>query len=463
MDLELPKLNLKLRSGDTDIVLKPDHARWREVGDLAYLKAEEEEAIRPFTRNFRGVMPFEGAYAVQQLLAEKYSAVAINGKHREVYVPCSLSHDGIRVIWGRWKEVAIGEVRMSAEISQNTGVSFDVTVMSTLIKQDKVDAFFDRLAERLSTSLLYAGVALELPPASPDGEIDFMTPPKVMAINMRRTPEDLILAENDWLRLYKKMFQWIAMHEAFAARGDCMRGFLLAGDPGTGKSLACSIAAKMAIEKGWTVMYKKDSHGLESVLRMAAAMGNVLVIFEDIDRCFSGDRTLDTDRVLNALDGVGKKANVGFIASSNDASALPEAFIRDGRFSGKFFFELPDAYAAERLLDVHLRKRGCKPFEYEGIGQQLAGMYPASIENVVQEAYDYAVADHGPKAHPDLEDIRLAVKPIRTANQKADAIRAGHKPKRPGMDVFHHADTLVGQVATAIMDPTAAPVTLDEA
>ncbi|MCS7071383.1 MAG: ATP-binding protein, partial [Anaerolinea sp.] len=120
---------------------------------------------------------------------------------------------------------------------------------------------------------------------------------------------DVILPEELKVKLLDDM-------EAFFARGveiyrqlklPPFRKLLLAGVPGTGKTMLCAAMARIAIHKGRVVVYvsgaDRDGASFEKIQRalqaVTAARYPVLLIVEELDAYLQGD---DKARVLNVLD-----------------------------------------------------------------------------------------------------------------------------------------------------------------
>ena len=421
------KLELKLERGDVKRVTVPKGTRWRDVAQYAALEADNEEAVRVYTRTF-AALPWEGAFALQELLTRSYSAVPVPDRFQEMTVPSALGEQ--RVIWGCYQAPGVGQLDQKGRVGTE-GVEYVLTVRARKLEEAKVEELFDSLAKEIGKHELYRGrvgnrkaVALLLPEADSDGDIDLYSPPQVIPIP-NAVPEDLILKETLFRRVNVGLFGHISRKEAGR------RGVLLAGLPGTGKTLTCKIAARLALDAGRVVFYMKDSRGLEAGLRIAARMQPSMLQVEDLDRQLGGNRTDRTDRILQALDGIGSADDVVFMATTNDASTLPEALVRDGRMSSKFIFELLDADAAERLLRSHLGSL-C-PELLNGVGKTCAGMQPASIAAVAEKSHDYAKAEG--RKMIEVDDVVLAIEDVRSGNDMIAAIRATHEPESPKLEI----------------------------
>jgi SpoVK/Ycf46/Vps4 family AAA+-type ATPase len=138
------------------------------------------------------------------------------------------------------------------------------------------------------------------------------------------------------------------------------RKLLLAGVPGTGKTMLCAAMAKLAIAKGRIVVYvsgaDRDGASFEKIQRalqaVTAARYPVLLIVEELDAYLQGD---DKARVLNVLDGVESPNNPEgalLLATTNYPEVIDERIAkRPGRLDRIFVIPtIQDEKHAEKML-----------------------------------------------------------------------------------------------------------------
>jgi SpoVK/Ycf46/Vps4 family AAA+-type ATPase len=138
------------------------------------------------------------------------------------------------------------------------------------------------------------------------------------------------------------------------------RKLLLAGVPGTGKTMLCAAMAKMAIHERRIVVYvsgsDRDGASFEKIQRalqaVAAARYPVLLIVEELDAYLQGD---DKARVLNVLDGVESPNNPEgalLLATTNYPEVIDERIAkRPGRLDRIFVIPtIQNDEHAERML-----------------------------------------------------------------------------------------------------------------
>ena len=359
-------------------VLLPEKLSFRDAARFCAAKADEEEAVTIFPFEIVGVFPWTGAFAVNRLLEREFSATLKSG--------FDMTIDGAKgrtsFKWGIWEIHGLGTLSMEGtKTAQGVNV-YRLLCHSRRMLADKVAAFFEKVLAEVHKRELYAGCALLLQPDS-DGDLNIDSPPMVLPIPAIDS-DALILNRETELAVNAECFH--------AIRQGMRRGIMLAGRPGTGKTLSARIASRIALDQGWSVFYLPDARALESALAIAAAHAPALLVCEDIDRQLSGARTALTDRILNALDGLDRSAKVVLIATSNDPSRLPAALLRPGRLDSSIPFDAPNAETASRLLQLYMPSTA-KDIDYAQAGQACARLLAASIAEVVTRASLYASFD----------------------------------------------------------------------
>ncbi|MDZ4669402.1 MAG: ATP-binding protein [Phototrophicales bacterium] len=138
------------------------------------------------------------------------------------------------------------------------------------------------------------------------------------------------------------------------------RKILLAGVPGTGKTMLCAALAKHAISKRRIVVYvsgsDRDGASFEKIQRafqaVAAARFPTLLVVEELDAYLRGD---DKARILNVLDGIESPNNPQgslMIATTNYPEAIDERLTkRPGRLDRIYVIPvIQDDTQAEAML-----------------------------------------------------------------------------------------------------------------
>jgi len=187
------------------------------------------------------------------------------------------------------------------------------------------------------------------------------------------------------------------------------RKLLLAGVPGTGKTMLCSALAKWAIEQGYLVVYisSADPQGatfvkIEQALSIAASSRYpTLILLEELDAYLSRQ---EKALVLNVLDGAESALNEHgtlLISTTNYPEAIDERVLkRPGRLDRIFIIpEVKLNEDAERMLRLYLGDFWQD--DHTLLVPQLVG-YPGAF---IREVAIYAMTQ---AAFEDLPHVPLA-------------------------------------------------------
>ena len=210
----------------------------------------------------------------------------------------------------------------------------------------------------------------------------------------------------EWLRRRR-----LAFDERARAQGvDAPRGIVLVGVPGCGKSLSAK-----AVSAEWGLPLLKFEMGkvfgpyvgeaearMRSALKLAEALAPCVLWVDEIEKGLAGSRGPDGDsgttkRVFGSfLTWMSdKKKPVFVVATANDVDALPEEFLRKGRFDEVFFVDLPHTQERANILAVHLARRGrdFNTFDLAAHAVATENFSGAELEAVVNDAVFTSLAD----------------------------------------------------------------------
>jgi SpoVK/Ycf46/Vps4 family AAA+-type ATPase len=192
--------------------------------------------------------------------------------------------------------------------------------------------------------------------------------------------------------------------EAQAYGVEPLRGVLLTGVPGTGKSLlAKAIAAlwnlpllRLDVGKVMTGLVGGSEEKMRAVISQVEAIAPCVLWIDEIEKSLSGTKSSNfsdggtLSRVFGTLLTAMEERMQGVvtIATANDIQALPPELIR--RFNEVMFVDLPLETEREEIFRIHLRKRGRDADKLDLNMAELVKathMYTGSeIEKAVKEA-----------------------------------------------------------------------------
>ncbi len=239
--------------------------------------------------------------------------------------------------------------------------------------------------------------------------------------------------------------------------GNVIRGMLMMGPPGCGKTyLAKAIATEAGIpfismsgaefvEVFVGVGASRVRQLFERARRLAYAHGGCIIFLDEIDavgrkRVFSAfggtEETNSTqNQLLAEMDGLGEREeNVIVIGATNAAEqSLDEALLRPGRFDRKIFVEKPDLGEREELFRYYLSKVSTDPdLDVARLARKAVTKSPADIANLVKEAALIATRNKQDRVTYDyiseaFERVDLGLKRTTKVSEKDRMVTAYHE------------------------------------
>lgn len=222
-----------------------------------------------------------------------------------------------------------------------------------------------------------------------------------------------------------------------------LKGLLLTGVPGTGKSLLAKAIGKLwkvpllrlDVGKVMTGLVGGSEEKMRQVIDQAEAMAPCVLWIDEVEKSLSGTKSSNFSdggtlaRVFGTLltamqDGMD---GVTMIATANDITMLPPEFIR--RFNEVFFVDLPGPDERWEILDIHLRKRNRDIKNFEKNKKDLLKTSEdytgAEIEKAVKDAIAAAFyADKKNVSYKEIVDALKDTKPIsKVMKKKVDKLR----------------------------------------
>jgi cell division protease FtsH len=205
---------------------------------------------------------------------------------------------------------------------------------------------------------------------------------------------------------------FLAHPDAYRRMGAKMpRGVLLAGSPGTGKTL---LARAVAGEAGVPFFSASASEFIEMIVGVGASrvrelfaearkVAPSIVFIDEIDTIgrvrgggasVSGhdEREQTLNQILTEMDGFSGTEGVIVIAATNRADILDPALTRPGRFDRVVSVSPPDRGGREAILGIHTRDIPLAPdVDLAQVARVTPGMTGADLANLANEAALLAV------------------------------------------------------------------------
>ncbi len=228
-----------------------------------------------------------------------------------------------------------------------------------------------------------------------------------------------------------------------------IKGILLVGAPGTGKTMLAKAVAteresNLITIKGPEVLSKyvgESEKAVREVFRKAKMAAPCIVFIDEID-AITGVRGEDngdsmvTERIvatlLTEMDGLADMKNIIVLAATNRPDMIDPALLRPGRFDKIIEIPLPDEATRLQILKVHTRRMPLeKSVDLAELAKATENYTGAEIENVVREAGMNAIRSS--RSIVTKADFVFALEEVRPAIPKELADRIKRFKEEPEM------------------------------
>ncbi len=251
--------------------------------------------------------------------------------------------------------------------------------------------------------------------------------------------------------------------------GKILRGILMVGPPGCGKTyLAKAIATEaglpfisMAASEFNEIFVGVGSSRIRQLFKKARTLaygfGGCIIFIDEIDAMghkrtfnqFGGQETNTTqNQLLVEMDGLGsKQENIIVIGATNASEeVLDDALLRPGRFDRKVYITKPGLEGREKLFRYYLGKvKHEASIDVSRLARKAVGKSPAEIENIVKESA--LIATRNQKDVVSVREISEAIERIELGVKQK--IKMNDKEKE--MTAYHETGHLI---ATYLLHPT---------
>jgi cell division protease FtsH len=208
--------------------------------------------------------------------------------------------------------------------------------------------------------------------------------------------------------------------------GKIPKGVLLAGAPGTGKTL---LAKAIAGEANVPFLSVSGSEFVEMFVGVGASRvrdlfdqakrhAPCIVFIDEIDavgrRRGAGvtgghdEREQTLNQLLVEMDGFESSEGIIVIAATNRPDILDPALLRPGRFDRQIYVPLPDVRGRLEILKIHTKEKPlADDVDLEVIARSTPGFSGADLANIVNEAALIAARkNHGKITMEDFEEAK---------------------------------------------------------
>ena len=229
------------------------------------------------------------------------------------------------------------------------------------------------------------------------------------------------------------------------------RGVLLAGDPGTGKTLMARAVAGEADVPFFSISGSEfaemfvgvGASRVRDLFSKAKKNSPSIIFIDEIDavahkRDARGGAGREDEQTLNQIlvemDGFDNDSGVIVMAATNRVDMLDKALLRPGRFDRHVNVALPERKDRLEILKVHFKGKPVEAdVDLEALAKKTAGSSGADLANIANEAAITAAREgHKAISNADVTEAfeRVAIGPERKSkvmNEKERKITAYHE------------------------------------
>lgn len=378
-----------------DQLILPNGMKIPDAVTLLLDRQEYEDRQVNISEKF-DALPFDGAYAIHQVLSDKYGwaqsipTPGFFGSTPPTMMQVKVGVDRtVSVPWGRFSLPNV-EGFLETGVTVNNG-RFQFTLAAGIKRRDEetIREVFALVRRHLKEHSIYRGQALKIRFKDDAGDPLLMPEPEFIDTT-KISREQLIYSQHVMDAVETNLFAPIERVDDFIANGlPVKRTVMLAGTYGTGKTLAATVASKIAVECGITYIYCARADELTEALEFARQYQSPasVVFCEDIDRELDGERSVEMDDMLNLIDGIDTKhSKIITVLTSNAIENINAAMLRPGRLDAIIDVTPPDAEAVQKLIRSIAGDALEAGTDLAKAGDALNGQIPAVISEVVKRA-----------------------------------------------------------------------------
>lgn len=208
---------------------------------------------------------------------------------------------------------------------------------------------------------------------------------------------------------FKNLREWIEVRKQFFIQNDPLvplKGIILVGAPGTGKSVICEAVANYLnlpylnwnVAKIMSSLYGETERRIKNALDKLNILKRAVLRIDEIDKIFAGYESSfscdagTTARMIGVMQSwLAEQKNIFIIGTTNKPLQIDDAMIRKGRFNEIFYVPLPDENTRKEIIKIYSKKFNIC---LDGVATRLIrltdGLVGAEIESIFETMYIYS-------------------------------------------------------------------------
>ena len=210
----------------------------------------------------------------------------------------------------------------------------------------------------------------------------------------------------DLLKSYLEDYKYSHTQEAKDFGVQPLRGVLILGVPGTGKSLTCKALSsswklplvRLDVGKVMGSLVGQSEQRMRAAVKQIESVAPALLWIDEVEKALSGTKSSNSSdggtmsRVFGTLLTAMEEGLKGItiLATANDIEQLPPEFIR--RFSEVFYVDLPGPDERKEIFEIHIKKkkRDMKDFDLQALIEASENFTGHEIAKAIDRSLAFA-------------------------------------------------------------------------
>jgi hypothetical protein len=361
---------------------------------LRNVEAEDEEVH--FVRNFK-YRPWDGARAFANVVKKHLglmTQVGVETPFGKIPPDMITINVGVnkteQVPWGEIQLPIFPDSRVVTGVKKDPelGPVFALHFYGPKKYKGHAQGLFKLVEEELHSNSLYRGKAF-------DGAVE----PNFIDLS-RVDPHKVVYSEEVITQLDANVWSLLEHSEAQRREGlSLRRAVLLKGPYGTGKTLAGTRTAQIAVANGWTFVYARPGRDdLDTVLQTARMYQPAVVFFEDLDEIADPGQEDSFTKLLDTFDGITVKGvEIIAMVTTNHPDRIHKGMFRPGRLDAVIDIGALDASGVGRMIRALVPPGQLGALDVAAVHNAMSDFMPAFVVEAITRARRYSLARNNGK------------------------------------------------------------------
>jgi hypothetical protein len=376
-----------ISSNATRTIIIPDSLTKRQAAEELWRQADNEEQMIDTDADFEGWYWKDVLVAVKHVSEKMFGYIDGGWGATEIDIIVDLV-DGkaitTKAFYGNFRIAAFEHASASISIDKK-GVT-RASISSAKKFGNYITEYFNAIREYLAEHSIFRGRSISIKKHAQWG-LEFEI--------FENKKSDTILLNHD----ERVLLDSFVLNRLGRKDKTGKRTYLFCGDYGNGKTESAKEVGRIAVERGLSFFYLRDTSVFAEALLMLKRYQPCLLFVEDVDEIGSGEKRDEAmNKLLNTLDGVETKGNtLTVIFTTNHQKRINKALRRPGRIDLIIPFNNPTketkAAILRHYLQLHVDPRQGE-LNYDYLAGRIDDVQGAVVAEICKRAVELADGQH---------------------------------------------------------------------